>query len=278
MKVIAVDDEKLLLDDLLIQLNKISGIESAAGFDDPREALAYLACNQADVAFLDINMQEMDGITLAKQMKELEPAIAVIFLTGYSEYAIDAFGLHASGYLMKPVTRRDIEEELVNLRPMKRRAQPWAFVRTFGGFELLCGGAPVKFERAKAKELFACLIDRRGASLTMEEISARLWEEDGYDASKLKQIHTFIGSMMKTLRFAGVDGAVVKQYNAVAVNPRKVDCDYFRFMDRDPEAIASFAGEYMTNYSWGEFTLGMLCQMKASLYSRQDTPSRRSGK
>lgn len=265
MKVIAVDDERLLLNDLLRQLEKIASVESAVGFGNPRGALEWLKENRADVAFLDINMGEMSGLELAKRMKELIPSIAVIFLTGYSEYALDAFSLHASGYLMKPVTKKDIEEELENLRPLKRSAPARLFVSTFGNFELIFDGAPVKFERSKAKELFACLIDRRGAALTMEEISARLWEEEDYSPSKLRQIHTFIASMMRTLEAVGLGDAVIKQYNAVAVNPRKIECDYFRFMERDPEAIASFNGEYMSNYSWAEFTAGMLCRMKDGL-------------
>ena len=265
MKAIAVDDEKLLLGDLLSQLKKIPEIESAAGFEYPLEALAYLQENRADVAFLDINMQDMDGISLAKRMKEYVPEISVIFLTGYSEYAIDAFGIHASGYLLKPVTCGDIEEELAHLRPMKRGVPPRLYVRTFGGFDLIYDGEPERFERAKAKELFACLIDAHGASLSMENISARLWEGETYDKSKLRQIHTFIGSMMRTLHLVDADDAVIKQHNAIAVNSKKIDSDYFRFLNREPDTVASFVGEYMNNYSWAEFTLGTLCAMKAEM-------------
>lgn len=224
MKVIAVDDERLILSDLLNQLKKIPYIESAAGFDNPVQALGYLRENTVDVAFLDINMQYMDGISLAKKIRETVPSAAIIFLTGYSEYAVDACRLHASGYLLKPVTKSAIEEELAHLRPACGEKAAKIKVRAFGSFEVFAGGVPLKFARRRSKELFACLIDKYGASISMEEISSRLWENDAYYSSKLRQIHTFFSSMNETLSSVGVSGVIIKQYKSIAVNVKKIDC------------------------------------------------------
>ena len=70
------------------------------GFADGREALDFAVGRQVDVAFLDVEMLELNGIDLAKKLQELHPKINIIFITGYKEYMPDAFQLYASGYLL----------------------------------------------------------------------------------------------------------------------------------------------------------------------------------
>ena len=62
------------------------------------------------MALLDIDMPSMNGIELAAKIKMLRPEVSVIFLTGYSQYALDAFNVHASGYLLKPMTSWSLAE------------------------------------------------------------------------------------------------------------------------------------------------------------------------
>lgn len=88
----------------------------------------------------------------------------------------EAFQLHASGYIMKPVTVKAVEEELRNLRYSlpEPSVQPLR-VQAFGNFEVFYKGQPVHFSRSRTKELFAYLIDRRGAGSTMGELISILW-------------------------------------------------------------------------------------------------------
>lgn len=266
MKAIVVDDEALILKDILRQLDKISMIESAEGFSNPLEALESLVVNDADVALLDINMGAADGLTVAKKMREVKPEIAIIFITGYSEYAVDAFGIHADGYLLKPVTKSDIEKELAHLSSARQKKSIYKIrVQTFGSFEVFADDIPLHFGRAKAKELFARLVDRRGAALTPPEISSVLWEDEEYNISKLKQIHTFIADMCSTLKLVGAEDVIVRQYKSLSVNMSLLDCDYCRFLNGDKAAAASFGGEYMSQYSWAEETAGALCAIKGEM-------------
>ncbi|MDO4554653.1 MAG: response regulator [Lachnospiraceae bacterium] len=69
MKIIAVDDEKLALESVISAIKKVKPEESVTGFRDAQEALHFIEENACDVAFLDIEMREMDGITLAKKNK-----------------------------------------------------------------------------------------------------------------------------------------------------------------------------------------------------------------
>ena len=263
MKALAVDDEQLLLKDILRQLDRIPEIENAAGFSNPLDAIESLAVNGADVVFLDINMSELDGLTAARRMREICPDIAIVFITGYSEYAVDAFALHADGYLLKPVTKADIETELAHIASTRKKRTRYKIrVQTFGTFAVFANDMPLHFGRARAKELVACLVDRKGSPLTPPDISAILWPEEEYSISKLKQIHTFIADMSSTLRLVGAKDVVIKEYKSLSVNTRLIDCDYYRFLSGDDKAAASFCGEYMSQYSWAEETAGTLTGMK----------------
>ena len=113
MRLICVDDETLVLLLTVSMWKDLPQITDVKSFSRAPEALAWLQENDADIALSDINMPEMDGITLASKIKELKPDIAIIFLTGYSEYAVEAFSLHVSGYLMKPITQDQLEAEAV---------------------------------------------------------------------------------------------------------------------------------------------------------------------
>ena len=61
-------------------------------------------------------MRGMNGVEVAKRLKEANPKMNIIFVTGFSEYNGDAMDMKASGYIMKPVTKADVERELSDLR------------------------------------------------------------------------------------------------------------------------------------------------------------------
>ena len=103
MKAICVDDEGLILARTVSLVKKTKIFDDVRSFMDSTEALAYVGRESVDLALLDIDMPEMGGLKLASNLKEKCPDIKVIFLTGYSEYAVDAYAMHASGYLLKPV-------------------------------------------------------------------------------------------------------------------------------------------------------------------------------
>lgn len=178
MRFLAVDDEPLMLDALVDALRGARPEAEILSFRWPEDALEVAKEQPADVAFLDIQMGGMTGLQLAVELKKIKPDIHIIFVTGYSQYAVDAFAIHATGYLLKPVEQKDVERELTFLYGpsiSKRRIQ----IKTFGGFELFVDGQPVRFDRTKAKELLAYLVDRRGSSVTSGEAYAALFEDAG---------------------------------------------------------------------------------------------------
>lgn len=112
MRVIAVDDEEIALKNIELRLRECPEVSEFFMFSTPQDALEWLHCNTADAALLDISMRRMNGLALAKEMRELAPGCAIIFATGYSEYAVEAFALKASGYLLKPIETADLHREL----------------------------------------------------------------------------------------------------------------------------------------------------------------------
>ena len=261
MRIIAADDEALMLDMLTDRIRQACPQGEIHPFSSARRLLAWLeeTGEGFDVAFLDIEMPGMSGIALAQRLKELCPRGNLIFVTGFSQYMAEAFQLHASGYIRKPVTVKAVEEELRNLRyPVQERAAPTLRVQAFGNFEVFYGGRPVHFSRSRTKELFAYLIDRRGAGSTMGELISILWEGRLDTPSIRSQLRSLITDLRTTLQGLGQGAIIIKKRDLIAVDPERVDCDYYRFLAGDRREANAFRGEYMSNYSWAETTLGAL--------------------
>lgn len=268
MNIIAVDDEMLVLQQTFQVLKKVfSGEDTIEIFQEPKEAVAFSKSNQIDIAFLDIEMGEITGISLAKQLKEYSPFVNIIFVTAYREYALDAMEIRASGYLMKPISEKAILLELENLRnPVVEFKSGKPEIHTFGFFELFVDGKPVHFRRRKSKELLAFLVDRRGASVTRQQIAATLWEDRPMNISLSKIMSICKADMIKDLKIGGADNIIVQNKNEIAVDVNAVDCDYYNFLKGNVKAINSFLDEYMTDYAWAEFTLGALSQKNKKIY------------
>lgn len=255
MKVICVDDEELVLG-LVIHLCKlIPQISDVKGFTSPLEALEYIKSNEVNAAFLDIDMPEMNGIQLAVKIKELKPDTAIVFLTGYSEYALEAFKIHANGYLMKPIEREKLEDEINHILSEKSGEKyPHIFARTFGVFDLFLDGQPVKFARSKAKELLAYLIDKQGSGVKRAVAFSALYEDELYDRKMQKQFDVIVQSLKKTLAENGIEEIFEMESGEMRVNPELFECDLYRLLKGDAQAVNSYRGEYMSTYYWANMT------------------------
>lgn len=257
MKYIAVDDEPFALKDLEEALREAEPDCTLSGFTSPSKALFYAGNAPVDVAFLDIELGSMNGLVLAKKLKDIHPQAHIIFVTSHEQYAVRAFQMHATGYLMKPATAEDIRRELTFLYgeiPTVKRVR----VQTFGGFEVFVDGVPLQFGRSKAKELLAYLVDRHGASVTGGEICAILWEDAAHNAAQKSYLRTLLAELRTTLREAGAGNILRKGFDSFAVVPDLLDCDCYRFLEGDPQAVNSYRHDYMPCYSWGEFSIAAL--------------------
>ena len=255
MKILCVDDEPLALEMLTEAIEEAQPDADIKPFHKQSELLEEARQNGCDIAFLDIHMRGMNGVELAKKLKEINPKMNIIFVTGYDEYTGDAMRLRASGYVMKPVTKEKLEEELRELRfPIEPKSNAILRVQCFGNFDVFTpDGKPVHFERSKSKEVFAYLVHRRGSSCTVKEIAAALFEDEPYDLKQQAYLQKIFSAMMKSLRKIGAEKVVNKSYNNMSVNVDLLDCDYYRFMELDAGAVNSYHREYMSQYYWADF-------------------------
>ena len=257
MKILAVDDEALALEMLTEAIEEAVPDAELKAFRKPSELLAEAKANGCDIAFLDIHMRGTTGVELAKNLKEVNPKMNIIFVTGFDEYTGDAMRLHASGYILKPVTAEKIAEEMADLRfPIEPKSGALLKVQCFGNFDVFTpDGKPLRFERSKSKEVFAYLVHRRGSSCSIKEIAAALFEDMPYDKKQQAYVQKIMSALMKSLKQAGVEKAVNKSYNSLSVNTDLLDCDYYRFRELDAGAVNAYQNEYMEQYYWADFYL-----------------------
>jgi len=261
MKILAVDDEKLALEMLENAITEVCPSDEIFTFRNPKDLLAFAKDNVCDIAFLDIKMRGMTGIELSKKLKDLIPNINIIFVTGYDDYTGDAMQLHASGYIYKPVTAEKIKYELNDLRYPITHQNNDALLRVncFGNFDVFTtDGTIVQFSRSKAKELLAYLVSINGASCTIKEIYSVLFEDKPYERKNKMYLQKIISSLMSNLREVNAEKVIIKSYNSMAINTKLIDCDYYNFLNYDVDAINSYHGKFMNQYSWAEFMIGYL--------------------
>jgi two-component SAPR family response regulator len=259
MKILALDDSKPILKQLTNAIAEARPAAEIYPFSKSSELLEFAKDNNCDVAFLDIQMPGTSGLAVAKKLKDFYPNINIIFVTAHSKYASEAFGLHPSGYILKPATKESIERELENLRhPVEIKKDARICAQTFGNFEVFSQGEPLKFSHSKTKELLAYLIDRNGAAVATGELCAVLWDEKR-DLGNLKaHLRKLTGDLIKTLGETGAGDIIIKRHNSIAIIPDKIICDSYGFIKGDPGCVNAYRGQYMTQYSWAENTTGFL--------------------
>ena len=254
MIAIAVDDEILMLGALVAAIEASPDIAEVSSFSDCEEALSFVKENYVDVAFLDINMRGMGGLTLAEKIVAERPNCKIVFCTGYEEYAIPAFKIHASGYLMKPISAEDVQSEIDNIKGVRRMEKPLT-VKCFGNFEVYAKNEKVMFKRLKSKELFAFLVDRNGAGMTAKQICAVLFPDDMDDTKNAAYLRQLVLDLKNTLKSVGAESVLCHETPCYRIDTSLIKCDYVSYLENGkPE----FFGEYMTQYSWAEETCAML--------------------
>lgn len=262
MTILAIDDEPTMLLHLKQELKKVFPNEEIIAFDECDEALKFLETppeHLPQYAFLDIKLRGGLGIEVARRIRACCPQTRIIFCTAYSTYALEAYNIPALGYLMKPINAQNLQESVQKIEDQlgapaeDEPAAPKLVVHTFGSFEVLYNGAPLVFEREKAKELLALLVDRQGLSMTNGEIEAILWE----DTPSPQYLQTLFHSLRKTLHSIGCDDVLVRSRNHTSIDVTKIQCDLYEFL-QGGDTANSYAGEYMNNYIWAELTNGRL--------------------
>lgn len=259
MKAIIVDDELLMMRKFERLTEGIDDLNLVGKFEDARAALAYIEKDPVSVAFLDIEMPIMDGITLAQKLREIRRNVIIVFITAYDEYIRDSNEIGGDYYLIKPYTRETLKLMMEKIRILATRQNKDVYIQTFGRFTVRKNNIPINLT-GKAKEILALIVTRQGKEISNEEIYSIIWENRPYSNENMTVYYNALRRLRSSLRSAGLGGLLISTARGQMVNTDMFDCDYYSWKLKNMELRDQFAGEFLSEYSWGETILSNILQ------------------
>ena len=268
MKTILVDD--MLLDMQLFELKcaDVPDFEIVGKFSNPLDAIAYAEEYVVDFALLDIDMPGMSGMELARRLREIRSDIIIVFVTAHPKFAVEALKMKADYIVFKPFDREDIIDVMERAKLFRQRQKKRFCFHTFGLFDMLIDGRPVKFRSGKAKELMALCVWRNGRPVSIYEMVEALWGDEAADAPEKTGYRRAIKELMDTLRSYDAESIFLRERGSVRIDMSQCDSDYQAMLGGDAEAACRFQGSFMSQYSWAEDAVYGLEQRKSLLLSR----------
>ncbi len=269
MRVITVDDEKMSLMKMERILRDISGVTFVAGYKSPAQALEHQREDAADIAFLDVEMPEMDGLTLSERLMELNPGLEIVFVTAHDKYALAAYQTNAIGYLLKPVQADDVQAQINRVQRYQRpkTEQPgFLYCKTFGAFYVKNEYREteiMKFRTEKSEELLAFLLSQRGKPVSRDVLCDTLWPDMEIDKAT-RNFHTTAYNIRHSFHMAGFADVLLRTHDSYRINSAciKSDLDIFDLAERAQtkeeclrameSAADAYDGPYLFNkdYIW----------------------------
>jgi len=268
LKVVLIDDEQNALDYLEDLLSVYEDIQVVGKYLNPMVGIKNIINEHIDLVFLDINMPNFSGIDVATELKKNKPNIFIVFVTAYEEYAIDAFKVEASDYLMKPVLENQLDETITRIRKLRGNeiAESKLKITMLERVQFtLPNGKPISihFKMTKIQHLFIYFLHNRARLVRKEYIIDMLWG-DLEEKNAFSQLYNAIYIIRKELepyeRFIQIttfsDGYRLDLINAI------VDVDEFELAiptlpPIDDTSYVShqhiidvFSGNYLIDYDY----------------------------
>ncbi len=193
MRILVLDDRMLLVKDIIRDVKKIRPEAECFGFHKESDALEFAKNHPLDVGLLDINMPNMNGITVAKKLQQYHPKINLIFLTAYPEYALESYDVFSSGFLVKPLEKDKLQKLFDNLRYPIEDCSPSSSKK----YDMAYLGAKIKKRRNELKLTAEDLAEMLDVSVQ----TVYRWEsgERKPDSGNLIRIANTLGIQMEYL-------------------------------------------------------------------------------
>ena len=228
-RILALDDEAPLLRSLAEELGEVfpqAELMLCSSCSEAASQLDKLAKRGAelDFAFLDIRLPDGLGTDIARLVREVYPKASVLFTTAYGEYALEAFDIHVTGYLMKPQWREGGEPSLpAGYEP----PLPSTRVRVVQGAQpqVFIDGELILFSRRKSLELLGFLVRRQGEPASTEQLAAALWPEEPYGRKVKNKVTVAISGLRTVLREHGCEDLLVKGWNSLSLDMSKLTAE-----------------------------------------------------
>lgn len=259
MKAIIVDDEVIMLKSFMRLSAGIEGLNVVEQFSYPEDALEYVEKHRIELAILDVRMPGMSGIELAKELRKLRQDILIVFISAYDEYVRDSNLIGGDYYIVKPYKRETIEMMVQKMLLLSSRLHKELYIQMFGRFNVLRNGVPIPLN-GKAKEILALVTSRRGKEVSNEEIYSTLWEGREYSNYHMKVYYNALKRLKDVLAEEQLSHLLISTPREQMINTEMFDCDYYAWQDDDMEGRDRFEGEFLSEYSWGEYLLAEIMQ------------------
>jgi len=259
MNAIVIDDEKESLLLFASHLIDVPNISLSIFSSKCEEGLSYARNNHVDAAFLDIVMPKNNGVDIAEELIKINPHIKIVFITGYAqdvEQIKRRIGRNFFDFCYKPYGEETIKGILIRLLSEERIHIRFV---TFPRFDVYVNDVLLDFERSKAKELLALLVDHHGGEVSMEEAITKLWIDKKTDLAK-RLYRDAVSRLKMKLRQYDIERIVTFNRARAFLNLNGLSCDYWDYLDKKN---AAFHGEYMRPYEWAiETEERLICEMK----------------
>lgn len=202
MIAICVDDEPILLSWLSRVVSASPDIERIEAFTNGETALDYARHHSFDIAFLDVELRAMDGVTLAQQLRAIRPGCGIVFCTGHAGYAVDAIArLNVDGYLLKPIESAAVQREIDRIKARFQPDDTLLTVDLSGGISFFDKtGKPIRFRRTKTEQLLSALVQQNGQSLSTRELCELLWDDSTTSQYLYEKNENYLSQLFTDLR------------------------------------------------------------------------------
>ena len=263
---ILIDDEMPALTVLDYYLSLTEEITVQGKYCDPLEGVAAVAELKPQVVFLDIDMPEIKGIDAASCIMEKNPDTIIVFVTAYSEYAVQAYELSALDYLLKTISKERLDKTIARLKnsiAASRSSETCRLkINCLGDFTIAWEGkSPINWRSKKAQELVAFLIQNKGKQLSSEALIDNIWP-DADQESGSHLMRNAIYYIRRALKNYGVTEKEISIQGRYCMTVKNADLDVDLF-ERSFERIQSksdiescvicadqYSGEYLPNDGW----------------------------
>lgn len=293
MRAILIDDEKPALLQLERLLLADGRVEITGKYTTAREGLDHLTSTETDVVFLDISMPEMNGLESARYIQLIAPDVRIVYITAFSEYALEAFELYAIDYVLKPVhparlgkTLDRLHQHFMNKLSLKSVYALQPNVLCFGRMQFVLEGDSdkrMKWRTLKALELFACLLHNSGQWMTRDVLLDTIWPL--LDAEKaVTHLHTSVYQVRKLLKERGIEPTVLFEQESYSLGGPNLqtDADLFEQKLKEHPVITEhnldlmesvaelYRGDYLQeyDYAWAKPRRKRLLEQYVSLMQR----------
>lgn len=195
------------------------------------------------------------GVDFHTLYEKADIALYYAKLAGKNQYIVYDEYLHkkSSNSMITPIGAVQLPESRI-------------YIRTFGYFDIFVDGEAVPIPNAKAKELLALLVDRRGGYVTPSDIITALWETESVNKLTLARCRKAFMLLRNILKEYQLEDLIESKKGLRRINSNLVQCDLYNYLSGKPEYSHLFKGVYMMNYSWGELTFPELSKLHKHSY------------